>query len=605
MVNSEGSVEFCYNLPSCNPNTWATLSPHCSGTRQSPINIVTANVTTDNNLRAFTFNGFSDNSTVLSITNTGKTVKIALDDHMMSVSGGGLQNQYNSSQIHFHWGNGSSITGSEHTVDGRQYAMEMHIVNIRADLSPTAAASDSTGYAVLGFFIEATNDSGTPGSWNNLTSFLSKIPNEGDLLDIMHQLTVDSLLQGVDRTKYYRYLGSLTTPTCSEIVVWTVFKDTIKVSKDLIDLFSNTVHINTTADPFLINNYRPSQALNGRVVTSQPNSSQSTLHHTLSISTALIYSVLFLCFRTCFVSHAAVFVKWQLVLHVSDESTWPLIPNAYCSGSRQSPINIVTTNVETDVNLTSFSLTGFDDGTVMTEMTNTGRGIMVTLNHEKMIIEAGALPGIYHSTQFHFHWGNGSSMAGSEHMINGQRFSMEMHLVNVKDGYNSTESDVKDPTGFAVLGFFLKATNDTGKPKSWKTLTSYLSSIANAGDTVAITQPITMDSLLEGVDQTKYYRYLGSLTTPPCNESVIWTVFEDPIEVSQDLIDLFSTSVYFNNSMTPYLLTNNFRHSQALNSRVVTTQERSTRANWPANSAERQPYSVYLFIAVLPFGFWL
>ncbi|KAM9462480.1 carbonic anhydrase 4-like [Clarias gariepinus] len=241
----------------------------------------------------------------------------------------------------------------------------------------------------------------------------------------------------------------------------------------------------------------------------------------------------------------------------------------------------------------------------MTEMTNTGRGIMVTLNHEKMIIEAGALPGIYHSTQFHFHWGNGSSMAGSEHMINGQRFSMEMHLVNVKDGYNSTESDVKDPTGFAVLGFFLKATNDTGKPKSWKTLTSYLSSIANAGDTVAITQPITMDSLLEGVDQTKYYRYLGSLTTPPCNESVIWTVFEDPIEVSQDLIDLFSTSVYFNNSMTPYLLTNNFRHSQALNSRVVTTQERSTRANWPANSAERQPYSVYLFIAVLPFGFWL
>lgn len=60
-------------------------------------------------------------------------------------------------------------------------------------------------------------------------------------------------------------------------------------------------------------------------------------------------------------------------LHVSDESTWPSIPGAYCSGSRQSPINIVSSNVQDDVNLTSFSFTGFDDNRVMTEMSNTGR----------------------------------------------------------------------------------------------------------------------------------------------------------------------------------------------------------------------------------------
>jgi len=47
---------------------------------------------------------------------------------------------------------------------------------------------------------------------------------------------------------------------------------------------------------------------------------------------------------------------------------------------------------------------------------------------------------------------------------------------------------------------------------------------------------ITMNSLLEGVDRTKYYRYQGSLTTPNCNEAVIWTVFKDPIKVSQDLV---------------------------------------------------------------------
>lgn len=60
-------------------------------------------------------------------------------------------------------------------------------------------------------------------------------------------------------------------------------------------------------------------------------------------------------------------------IHVSDEATWPSIPGAHCSGSHQSPINIVSANVQADVNLTSFSFTGYDDGTVMTEMTNTGR----------------------------------------------------------------------------------------------------------------------------------------------------------------------------------------------------------------------------------------
>ncbi|XP_053541077.1 carbonic anhydrase 6-like [Ictalurus punctatus] len=142
-------------------------------------------------------------------------------------------------------------------------------------------------------------------------TFLKK----GDLLDIMNQLTVDSLLEGVDRTKYYRYLGSLTTPACNEIVVWTVFKDPVKVSKDLIDLFSNTVHIDTTADPFINNNYRILQSLNGRVVTSQPTSSAnttssaSTHHHTLSISTALLYYVFFLVFVVPVYQDSSVIIR--------------------------------------------------------------------------------------------------------------------------------------------------------------------------------------------------------------------------------------------------------------------------------------------------------
>ena len=39
-------------------------------------------------------------------------------------------------------------------------------------------------------------------------------------------------------------------------------------------------------------------------------------------------------------------------------------------------------------------------------------------------------------------------------------------------------------------------------------------------------------------DKTKYYRYNGSLTTPDCNEAVTWTVFNDPVEVSQAQVKL-------------------------------------------------------------------
>lgn len=54
--------------------------------------------------------------------------------------------------------------------------------------------------------------------------------------------------------------------------------------------------------------------------------------------------------------------------------------------------------------------------------------------------------------------------------------------------------------------------------------------------TGAMNHNISIDDLIGNVDPTKFYRYMGSLTTPDCSESVVWTVFQDPINVHTSLV---------------------------------------------------------------------
>lgn len=63
-----------------------------------------------------------------------------------------------------------------------------------------------------------------------------------------------------------------------------------------------------------------------------------------------------------------------------------------------------------------------------------------------------------------------------------------------------------------------------------------------------------------------FYRYQGSLTTPPCSESVIWTIFHSPILLSHTQISLLENTLLDWQNRT---LRNDYRHAQPLHGRVV------------------------------------
>ncbi|XP_076008092.1 carbonic anhydrase 4-like [Genypterus blacodes] len=278
---ASNAVEWCYDQPTCNQATWPTIAAqYCNGSRQSPINIISADATEDGNLTAFTFTNFDNKAGMTKIENTGKTVKVVLADGI-GFSGGGLSEPYVSFQFHLHWGNGSTVPGSEHAIDGIRYAMAVHVVSIKSSYNKnnTLGFADSEGFSALGFLVDALPDNATtsPAAWSTLASYLKNITEKGQYANITDSLSLDDLFVGVDRTRFYRYLGSLTTPLCQEAVVWTVFKDPIKVSKEVIDLFSSSVRVGNASSAYMVNVFRDVQK-------AQPVSTQRAATSTTSAS---------------------------------------------------------------------------------------------------------------------------------------------------------------------------------------------------------------------------------------------------------------------------------------------------------------------------------
>ena len=126
----------------------------------------------------------------------------------------------------------------------------------------------------------------------------------------------------------------------------------------------------------------------------------------------------------------------------------------------------------------------------------------------------------YALAQFHIHH-------PSEHLLDGQRFPLEIHFVH-------TLADGR----IGVVGVFVQ----DGKANS--TLQRLLDTIPDQVDATATGGTFDPNDLLP--TNRSFYRYEGSLTTPPCAEKVDWIVLRSPIQASAAQIAQFQAIFPFN-----------------------------------------------------------
>lgn len=253
---------------------------------------------------------------------------------------------------------------------------------------------------------------------------------------------------------------------------------------------------------------------------------------------------------------------------------------ADCGGKAQSPINVDTQDVTFDPHLSPIELSGYDLAAGETlELENNRHTVVLKLPDSLKIV--GGLPQIYQAAQLHFHWGSESS-PGSEHTINGRRFPGEIHVVHYNMEYGSIDQAINQSGGLAVLAAFIEEGADDNA--DYEHLLTHLEEVKEGGESAEIHGFDIRGLLPRQLD--RYFRYNGSLTTPPCFQTVNWTIFNQTIPLSAKQLAILEDTIHHDHD---HILQMNFREPQPLNGRRVLASFRGPVGGRKAAGGAPQP----------------
>lgn len=243
------------------PATWEKDFPIAKGKRQSPIDIQTKKAVYDGDLGNEPLKTDYHPESELCLKNNGHSIMCQIKQKS-ELSGGPLKGKYRLEQFHLHWGSQDN-KGSEHTIDGKSYAAELHLVHYNASKYKTfaEAVDKPDGLAVLGIMIKVGTEH---QAFKMITDHVSEVAKSGSDIKVPSTFDPTFLLPG-NTSQYWTYLGSLTTPPLYESVQWIVFKEVVEYSKDQMAKLRSLID---SEGHKMQDNYRPPLPLQGRELRS-------------------------------------------------------------------------------------------------------------------------------------------------------------------------------------------------------------------------------------------------------------------------------------------------------------------------------------------------
>jgi len=240
-----------------------------------------------------------------------------------------------------------------------------------------------------------------------------------------------------------------------------------------------------------------------------------------------------------------------------------------CALKRQSPVNIEIENTYFSRELQDNFNKDLLDYIANVSYSNNGHTVGMSFEGWTLPVGTANFTNEYKCANMHLHWGTAIS-GGSEHTVNKEQTFAEIHFVHFNTKYGTLGNAVTKSDGLAVLGVMVQKRGEIDNPAFEQLLSPILNNeVVYKGDAVDINQFKFGD--LFPLDLSEYYRYLGSLTTPACFESVTWTVFNRVIFISERQAEILLTGTFEfeKDAEKNRLIEKNFRPVQPLNGRRV------------------------------------
>ncbi|XP_075541028.1 carbonic anhydrase-like isoform X3 [Dermacentor variabilis] len=237
-----------------------------------------------------------------------------------------------------------------------------------------------------------------------------------------------------------------------------------------------------------------------------------------------------------------------------------------CGDKLQSPVDLDDRYAEYDPGLTDITFSGYDQELYNPYIVNNGHTVQVSATEDSnRYIEGARLPGRFQFAQFHLHWGANSSR-GSEHTIRGFQYPLELHFVHFNVKYGSAAESMKYEDGLAVIAVYFEVSPTANEDMS--VVVDALKEVRLSDEKgFNLQRPVVLSRFLPRITRS-YFRYQGSLTTPPCSQAVTFTVMTTTVPISEEQLQQFRLlrTGKDENSST---MVDNFRPTFPLNGRRV------------------------------------